>query len=641
MLLKKVIVNYFKSTREQCELVIDPRVSILLGANDHGKSNLLQAISHLNPDNPFTIDDINWDTPDSEIKRSPSIMAEFALTILERQKLTDIVEKTLNKIVPEPPSSENIENKTELGSKLKKQISEDKQINPLYASLMESSLRITRVGIPGSLYLNDHLISDYPDKIQEWIKDNQPRFELLSTFGGEIQDQADAMSIANDSSEFIQGIFFKAGLEQKDWKDIFPQNDLTMKRLDKASEVLNRNLSGMWGQGKDLQFKLRHQANTIQLMVSDPAIDIRYVRLSKKSTGVTHFFRLSMTLHARKKKNPANSYIYLFDEPGVYLHPLGQRDLLQVFELLADTSQIILATHSLFLLNANFPERHRLVIMDEHGTKVDHKPYRASWRFATDALGVRLGSMALFTDRTLLVEGESDPMYLYELIRILNLLGATDVDANQLGIMSYTNVPTLKYLIQILTSDPHRSQLAILLDGDKGGVQVGDNIKTLCQTKNIPIISLPSGFSIENLCLFQNEFEKSIVDTIQAACEAEGKAIPTDLIQKVNSELLEYRQSNIPKADGSKELVSLGYWFKKFSEEIVGSEASKTALARRYAEYCRENITYPLSDDNNKVVDATIKGHATKLVEQIVKELKLPSLKASETVLKESSKLSE
>jgi predicted ATP-dependent endonuclease of OLD family len=71
----------------------------------------------------------------------------------------------------------------------------------------------------------------------------------------------------------------------------------------------------------------------------------------------------------------------------------------------------------LFLLNQNFPERHRLIAKDESGTKVDQKPYRQNWKFATDALGVYLTSNILFSNKVLLVEGDSDPMYLYELFR--------------------------------------------------------------------------------------------------------------------------------------------------------------------------------------------------------------------------------
>lgn len=63
--------------------------------------------------------------------------------------------------------------------------------------------------------------------------------------------------------------------------------------------------------------------------------------MSKRSDGVTQFFRTSIVLHARRQKHPANFYLYLFDEPGVYLHPQGQKDLMQVFEQLGSDSQIV------------------------------------------------------------------------------------------------------------------------------------------------------------------------------------------------------------------------------------------------------------------------------------------------------------
>lgn len=473
--------------------------------------------------------------------------------------------------------------------------------------------------------------------MQDWLKSCQPRFELFTQFSGEIQDQADSTSINAETSEFIQGIFFQAGLDRNEWAKYFTQNDLTMKRVDDASEVLNRNLAGMWGQGQNLQFKLRHQNNTIQLVVNDPTVGNRYVRLSKKSTGVTHFFRLSMVLHARKMKQPANSYIYLFDEPGVYLHPLGQRDLLQAFEVLTDSAQIILATHSLFLLNANFPERHRLVIMDDKGTSIDHKPYRASWRLATDALGVRLGSIALFSDRTLLVEGESDPLYIYELFRILNLLGESDSDSNQLGVISYTNLPTLKYLIQLLTTEPQRQQLAVLLDGDEGGKHTGEQIKALCESKRIQVLYLPNDFSIENLCLFPKEFDESLRETIQAACDAENKPFPGDLNKRISEEFASFRTNGSVLGAKPDKPITLGFWFKKIAIDIVGSEASKTALARRYVDKCRDRFVPPVTENLAKSIDPANKGNAMKVIEQIAKTLNLSSLRASPLVLKPGS----
>src|SRR5262249_46501157 len=150
------------------------------------------------------------------------------------------------------------------------------------------------------------------------------------------------------------------------------------------------NLRKLWGQGTELTFYFRHRGPYIDVLADDPSIKNRPARMSKRSGGFTQFFRVSMILEARRQKKPANSYIYLFDEPGVFLHPQGQKDLLQVFEQLADQTQIVYATHSIFMLNQNFPERHLLVAKDGEGTKIDSKPYRQNWRLATDSLGVYL-----------------------------------------------------------------------------------------------------------------------------------------------------------------------------------------------------------------------------------------------------------
>src|ERR1700691_3779375 len=62
MFLSKLRVKNFLSVNGECELPIDPRVTVLLGANDHGKSNLLRSLVHLNFDAPLDADEENWDS---------------------------------------------------------------------------------------------------------------------------------------------------------------------------------------------------------------------------------------------------------------------------------------------------------------------------------------------------------------------------------------------------------------------------------------------------------------------------------------------------------------------------------------------------------------------------------------------------
>jgi predicted ATP-dependent endonuclease of OLD family len=339
-----------------------------------------------------------------------------------------------------------------------------------------------------------------------------------------------------------------------------------------------------------------------------------------------------MILHARRKKNPANSYIYLFDEPGVLLHPQGQRDLLQVFEQLATESQIVYATHSLFLLNQNFPERHRLILKDEGGTKVDQKPYRQNWKFATDALGVYLTSNILFSNRVLLVEGDSDPMYLYELFRQLNHLEDIDVDLNSLGIMSFYNEQNLRFLLQLFTREGEGASVFVLADGDSSGATMLKRAGGLCERLHVPTHKLQEGRSVEDFCLFEDEFVQAVVETLKNACEFEGKQVPQDLSDKVKKSWDERNAGHEkiaskvnPGKDERKERKTTGRWFKETSKELIGDEASKVVLARTYCRLCRETPSKSPNRDTLK--------KAKILCKSIASALALPSVRAKKTIL--------
>jgi hypothetical protein len=68
MLLTKVKVKNYLLVNGESDLPIDPRVTVLLGANDHGKSNLLRGLEHINFDKPILAEDENWDSKGARIE---------------------------------------------------------------------------------------------------------------------------------------------------------------------------------------------------------------------------------------------------------------------------------------------------------------------------------------------------------------------------------------------------------------------------------------------------------------------------------------------------------------------------------------------------------------------------------------------
>lgn len=157
--------------------------------------------------------------------------------------------------------------------------------------------------------------------------------------------------------------------------------------------------------------------------------------------------------------------ILLLEEPGLFLHPRGKKDLLIYLEELSKSNQVIYTTHSPYSLNrlANF--RIRVISKTKtEGTKVDLKPFRRNWKALRDSLGMVLGDSFYYADKNLLVEGSSDKLYLTTLLIVANKLRVTNADLNLLSILDSggcSNVPTMAQLVH-----SEGRPFAILLDSD-------------------------------------------------------------------------------------------------------------------------------------------------------------------------------
>lgn len=662
MLLTRLVITDFLSIKGTLPIDLDKKVTIMLGSNDHGKSNILRAIQHLNDGDLITEEESNWDaTEESDWNptAAPALSFIFSLTAGERREWKSIVEDLLKAAaekslasdtsavegeddVSEPAVVTPAAKTATIAAKSEKAASVPVEPEESPSELPESALdpaatalTLTRRGVGGGLRFSGVLLGDLPEQLERFFEDKKPRVELFEALSGNLQDSATAETIVTPEYEFLQGVFFYADLDPMKNSQVFIQDDRTTRVLDTASKQLDRNLRSLWGQGTDLHFQLRHKGNAIEFLADDPAIRSRKARMSKRSSGVTQFFRVSMVLYARRKKNPANFYIYLFDEPGVFLHPQGQRDLLQVFEQLADQNQIVYATHSLFLLNQNFPERHKLIRKDEAGTKVDQKPYRQNWKLATDALGVYLTSNILFSNKVLLVEGDSDPMYTYELFRELNKSGDLDVDLNALGIMGFYDYQNLRFLLQVFKKEGQDISLLVLVDGDSAGKAMLQRVNALCKRLDVPTHKLADGRSIEDYCLYEDEFLQAVTKTLQNACEAEGKVAPRDLAERITKSWDEHKISGEKtekraktervekeEKEEKKERRTTGRWFKDLARELIDDEASKVVLARTYAQLCREVTTPAPNREKLKEAKALCHEIATKLTLPAVRAIK-------------------
>ncbi|MEW6306579.1 MAG: AAA family ATPase [Verrucomicrobiota bacterium] len=136
--------------------------------------------------------------------------------------------------------------------------------------------------------------------------------------------------------------------------------------LSDAEAVLNRKLENHWGQ---LRYQVEFRTDGQQFMTFVKGEDGALVRLEERSRGFQWFFSFDLLL-MHQTQGRLKDCVILLDEPGLHLHPEGQRDLLARLEEHARHNTIIYTTHLPGMIDLATPERIRVINHSETGTVV-------------------------------------------------------------------------------------------------------------------------------------------------------------------------------------------------------------------------------------------------------------------------------
>jgi predicted ATPase/5S rRNA maturation endonuclease (ribonuclease M5) len=588
--LKSVVVDGFRSVKDRISLFANPRISILIGANDHGKTTLLEAIRCLNDDRPIVAEDENWDsvgkgkpTLEYKFKLDPEELAELTAISARFQAAQTREESAPAAESPTPESPAESENDTSKPSV-------EAALPPI--PQIPTVIEFTKAGVGGELSLKPEPFSQAVPEAGPYIKKCIPRVELFKPVD-QIMDAVTLAELEDPNQEFMQGVFRYAGI----WdghETLFRQDPATTRRLERASTDFTRKIHEEWKQGENLEFKFQHAGKSgdqIELLISDPAVTERSVRPSERSAGFSAFFTMSMRMLARTEANLANKYILLFDEPGTSLHPAGQVNLQKVFERLSIKDQIVYATHSLFMINHNRPERNKVVSKEATGTQIDQKPFLRNWRAVRDSLGLILAGNFFIADRTLIVEGESDAMYVGALLAAFDRAGVIDIDLNLFSVQWPGNSRDYEPMARLMLEEGR--QVVALMDGDKSGTDIRKNIEKLnaavdsgrVQARaSVSIVQHEKGQSIEDILPMRDKYFETVI-AAATSLVTDGFREWAEGIDHTAAKLTVELAADKGSATLGKHVADVSKkWFKE-KEPI-----SKLTVANRYCEWL-ETIT--------------------------------------------------
>jgi energy-coupling factor transporter ATP-binding protein EcfA2 len=287
--------------------------------------------------------------------------------------------------------------------------------------------------------------------IIDWLSERQPLFLYFGDYDrmkgeGNVRklleaEQGDVETLDAGERTFLS-LLKMAGTTLEDLDE---ENYERIKaRLESISGTLTTQLYDAWRQNANSEIEVDHtyEDRTDGVPGKDLILKVRVkdkrhghgVPVDRRSSGFVWFFSFLINFSQIRDRFPEKDLVILLDEPGTSLHGLAQLDFLNVIEeqLVAQDHQVIYTTHQPFLVDPDHIERARPVIdEDQGGTKVRNNAYAVDndTLFPLQAaLGYAIGQTLFVAPNVLLVEGTSDLIYLQLLSRAVEKGGGIGLD---------------------------------------------------------------------------------------------------------------------------------------------------------------------------------------------------------------------
>ncbi len=252
--------------------------------------------------------------------------------------------------------------------------------------------------------------------------------------------------------------------------------------VDKINEELSNSLNfpHWWSQDSAFRLVVDLREDELVFVIHDRT-GTSY-SFDERSEGLKYFLSYFVQHLSHEPPVDGQSEILLMDEPDAFLSSSGQQDLLRIFTAFARPEsedvqpiQVVYVTHSPFLIDKNHAERIRVLEKGEHdeGTRVVTNASRNHYEPLRSSLGGFVGETTFIGSCNLLLEGPSDQILIAGLAsQLVRDEGASSqrLDLNTITLVpagSASHIPYMAYLAR--GRDVDRPPVIVLLDGDEDG----------------------------------------------------------------------------------------------------------------------------------------------------------------------------
>ncbi len=546
MKVKSVKIQNFKSFAEENNRIDLENINTIVGKNESGKSNLIQAIGKLNLTG---INDTNYFKNNNKNNMKKPLISLVLVPYTSEKNIYMSTKETIITI--------NDQYDIDIEGGLTEIINNNKKFQTNREKMKELSKNI---------YFNDESKRKQLRNIIDMINNAESKVFISYTYIDNIISVLEGNSNYQEFTQYLKecmkylisinaifpkfilldNIELRAKYTRKYLEDN-TQSKQMLKYFLKTIDMDFESLMGYWKLSKDddkynfveeinsrietiikefnkfykqedVKFKVNFDTESLNFVVKT---NNKYLDLSERSNGLKWYLNMYIQLLAKTKKYDIENYVVLLDEPGVYLHVNAQKEILNLFEnFTSKDNQIIYTTQLPTMIYQNDLYRTRIIIKDELGnSNIGNRYYSLPHTMSSKketitpiltAIGMNMGYSFTAMDSkkvNIVTEGISDYNYLKAFLiqkqykKEYNIIPSSGVD-NIHNIISILIGWGYKYKILIDQDGQGRKQYKILTNKllvDLNDIKFVDG--TNKENKNINL-------SIENL--FSEEDKNNI-----------------------------------------------------------------------------------------------------------------------------------
>lgn len=458
-MIRGIKIRNFRSLKD-VEISLEEDITVLIGENDSGKTSIVDALKIMFENEKPEIDDFYWGTDeiyievelnddrsfikkfskDSDNNIQPKTMVRFSHEFLERIK-DEVNSESFNSLTDDDKRKKLFRYARELGVQFKSNIKTDN--------------------------LKDRVVDRIDELLEseDAIESNIPNYNIYFLDGKHFENV----------SRFFQEVFFKEKSRDIWYEEVEEGKtieNIIKEKLKKYAENLKDEI-----EERGIKDKLKNFLPELNDISINPVFELRDINIGvkvqllekdgreilveKKGDGTKR--RITMALLEYKKSKEEEPALYVFDEPDTHLHVKAQVELLDIIRQFSENGkQVIITTHSPFIMNAVKPRQIRLLSLKNGETKVKFTSKDKDIERILRSLGIENINL-FFSKRIIIVEGETEEVFIS---LIYEKLFGRSLYSNLVKIIKRNGITDVPRFAEVLLEFVKPEDIFILIDND-------------------------------------------------------------------------------------------------------------------------------------------------------------------------------